>query len=185
MRWSVIAGAAIVLLLYVSISVNDLRNYLFTGDGVPGLRLAQNRQDWKIDEDVAISNTVSEHVEPGEIVASFWPGDIFQTQANPLPGIENPFALPISEKITAEQRTLYHILSPDEILIAFAAHKPKVVVLRSQIMAAVTAEEFQRMQGLVQTFRTALVNDGYTLVRTIGGISIYVYKPSRMLKNHS
>lgn len=174
-RLGLMAGVVLLLLVYVSISAKDLNSYLFTGDGVPGMRLVHNRDDWKIDQVVAVSNAVAEHIRPGDIVASFWPGDIFQTSASPLAGIENPFALPISEKLTADQRVRYHILSPDEILLAFAALKPKVVVLRSQMMAAVTAEEFQRMQGLVQEFRSALTADGYSLVRSVGGISIYVY----------
>ena len=169
-------ASSLVVLVYVAVSVKDLRNYLYTGDGVPGMRLAHDRGDWKIDRVVAVSKIVSQYANHGDVAASFWPGDIFQTPADPLPGIENPFALPIAEKLTAEQRARYHILSADDILAALAAHKPKVVVLRDQILAAVTAEEFQRMQGLVQQFRSALVLDGYTLVQTIGGISIYVYQ---------
>jgi hypothetical protein len=175
-KLGLVIASSLVVLVYVAVSVKDLRNYLYTGDGVPGLRLAHDRGDWKIDRVVAVSDVVSKYANPGDVAASFWPGDIFQTPAEPLPGIENPFALPIADKLTAEQRARYHILSADDILAALAARKPKVVVLRDQILAAVTADEFQRMQGLVQQFRSALVADGYTLVQTIGGISIYVYR---------
>ena len=174
-KLALIVVSAFLLSGYVSISKTDLHNYLVTGDGVPGLRLAADRNDWKIERVVEVSESVSSYATRDDIVASFWPGDIFQTTARPLPGLENPFALPIADKLSAEQRMRYHILSSDEILATLAFHKPRVVVLRSQILAAVTAEEFQKMQALVSTFRTSLAADGYVSVRSIGGISVYVY----------
>ena len=176
-KLGLVVALPLVFLVYVAASVKDLRNYLYTGDGVPGLRLAHDRGDWKIDRVVAVSDVVSKYARPGDVVASFWPGDIVQTSVQPLPGIENPFALPIADKLTAEQRVRYHILSSDEILASLAAHKPKVVVLRRQILAAVTAEEFQGMQEIASTFRNSLAADGYVPVSSIGGVSIYYYRP--------
>ena len=162
-----------VLIVYVAASLHDFRAFLFTGDGVPGVERAQDRGDWRMQRVIEVSQAVDQITRPGEVVASFWPGDIFQAKVAPLSGLENPFALPVSEKLTSEQRNRYHIISPVEIESDFAAHRVCVVVLRSQILAAVTADELRKMQGVRQAFRDALDTDGYTLVRSIGGISIY------------
>jgi hypothetical protein len=162
-----------VLGAYLAVSISDFRNYLITGNGVPGVQPALDRGDWRLQRVIEVSQTVDQIASPGELVASFWPGDIFQTDADPLPGLENPFALPISEELTSQQRVRYHIISPTEIESDFASHRPRVVVLRNQILSAVTAEELKRMQRLSDTFRSSLNVHGYKLVRSIGGISIY------------
>jgi hypothetical protein len=178
-RETLVAAAACVAVLgaYLAISVPDLRKYLFTGDGVPGVQPALDRGDWRLPRVIEVSEAVDQIAGPGETVASFWPGDIFQTNAEPLLGLENPFALPISDELTPQQRARYHIISPAEIESDFAAHRPRVVVLRNQILSAVTAKELKRMQGLADSFRSSLLADGYTLARSIGGISIYVFTP--------
>ena len=122
-----------------------------------------------------MSQAIDQVARPGDMVASLSPGDIFQTNVTPFPGFENPFALAISEKLTAQQRTRYHIPSPAEIEGDFATHTPRIVVLRNQVFSATTGkEETLRMQRITDGFRSSLLAHGYTLVRSMGGISIYV-----------
>ncbi len=175
-RDRLLAGIACVCVLavYVGSAVGDFRRYLVTGEGVPGVQPALDRGDWRLERVVEVSRAVGDLAQPGETVASFWPGDIFQTTAAPLSGLENPFAMPVSDKLTAEQRARYRIITPNEVESGFAAQRPRVVVLRNQIISAVTADELRRMQTLDATFRRSLVAGGYTAARTIGGISIYV-----------
>jgi len=178
-RERLVAAAACVAALgiYLAVSVTDFRKYLITGEGVPGVQPAHDRGDWRLPRVIEVSDAVDQIASPGETVASFWPGDIFQTNTDPLLGLENPFALPISDELTPQQRAKYHIISPAEIESDFAAHRPRVVVLRNQILSAVTAKELKRMQRLADSFQSSLLADGYTLVRSIGGISIYVSSP--------
>ena len=138
---------------------------------------AIDRGDWRIQRVIEVSQAVDQIACPGELVASFWPGDIFQTDADPLPGLENPFALPISEELTSQQagRGTTSFRRPKLKAIS-PAHRPRVVVvLRNQILSAVTAERAQEnATGLSPTrFRSSLNDHGYKLVRSIGGISIY------------
>jgi Dolichyl-phosphate-mannose-protein mannosyltransferase len=163
-----------VLLFYIGISAGDSRKYLVTGEGVPGVRSALDRSDWRIERVVEISNAVEGIAQPGESVASFWPGDIFQTTVAPLSGLENPFAMPVSDKLSAEQRTRYRIITPVDVESDFAAQRPRVVVLRNQILSGLTPQELLRMEDLRQTFITSLRTHGYTVVRSIGGISVYI-----------
>ena len=172
-----VAAASFVVLLgiYLGACVADLRPYFLTGDGIPVVSRAQDREDWRLQRIVAVSRTIDQVARPGDMVASLSPGDIFQTNVTPFPGFENPFALAISEKLTAQQRTRYHIPSPAEIEADFAIHTPRIVVLRNQIFSATTGKgETFRMQRITDGFRSALLAHGYTLVRSIGGISIYI-----------
>jgi len=163
-----------VMALYVGVATGDLRRYLVTGEGVPGVQPALDRGDWRLERVVEVSGALRQIAQPGETVASFWPGDIFQTTASPLSGLENPFAMPVSDKLTAEQRARYRIITANEVQTGFAAQRPRIVVLRNQILSAVTADELRRMQVLDASFRSSLVANGYIAARSIGGISIYV-----------
>jgi 4-amino-4-deoxy-L-arabinose transferase-like glycosyltransferase len=175
-RQRLFAAAACVVLLgiYLGASVEDFRKYLITGEGIPGVRWARDKGDWKLQRILAVSQAIDQIAAPGEMVASFWPGDIFQTKAAPFPGFENPFALAVSEKLTAQQRARYHILSPADIESDFSAHTPRIVVLRDQVFSAVPAEELSRLQDSIDSFKSSLRARGYTLVQPTGGISIYV-----------
>jgi 4-amino-4-deoxy-L-arabinose transferase-like glycosyltransferase len=176
-RERLVAAAACVVLLgiYLGVSVGDFRRYFITGNGVPVVSRAQDREDWRLERILALSQAIDQVAQPGDMVASLSPGDIFQTKTTPFTGFENPFALAISEKLTAQQRTRYHISSPAEIEGDFATHTPRIVVLRDQVFSATTGEEeTRRMRRIIEGFRTALLAHGYTLVRSMGGISVYV-----------
>jgi 4-amino-4-deoxy-L-arabinose transferase-like glycosyltransferase len=177
-RQRVFAGVACVgvLGIYLAASAGDFQSYLTTGEGIPGVRWARDKDDWRLERILAVSQAIDEIANPGEMVASFWPGDIFQSKATCFPGFENPFALAVSEKLTPQQRAKYHIVSPADIERDFAAHTPRIVVFRDQVFSAVpTAEELRRLQGSMDAFKSSLRANGYKLVRAIGGISIYVW----------
>jgi hypothetical protein len=167
-RERLVAAAACVALLgiHLGASANDFRKYLVTGDGIPGVRWARNKGDWRLQRVVEVSQAIDQVASPGEMVASFWPGYVFQTKATPFPGFESDFGLPISEKLTSEQRARYHILSPAEIESNFAAHVPRIVVLGNQN---------HLMEVVVEnTGKSSLRAHGYTLVRSIGDTSLYI-----------
>ena len=174
-RARLIAIVACVSLLgiYIASSAGDFRRYLITGDGIPGIRRANDKGDWRLQRIIEVSQAIDQVASPGEVVASFWPGDIFQTKADPLPGLENDFSLPISEDLTSEQRVKYHILSPAEIEAGFSAHRPRVVVMRSRILPAVTGEDLPRLQRMADDLKSSRSVNGYTLVRSVGDASIY------------
>ena len=177
-RQRLFAAVACVALLcvYIGASARDVRRYFQTGEGIPGVRWARDKNDWKLQRILEVSQAIDQIAKPGETVASFWPGDIFQTTATSFSGFENPFALAVSEKLTAQQRARYHIPSPADIESDLASHTPRIVVLRDQVFSAVpTEEELKRLQGSMDAIKSSLRANGYDLVQTIGGIFIYVY----------
>ena len=165
----------LLLLIYIAAGANDLRRYLVTGEGVPGVRAAADRGDWRLSRVIEVAGAVDQIARCGEEVASFWPGDIFQTHANPVSGFENPFGLPISERLNSEQRARYHLLSPAEVKSDFARHLPRVVVLRNQIISPSTDQRNTNVWDNGDSFRLSLLDNGYHLDRSFGGISIYVF----------
>ncbi len=174
-RERLVAAAACVALLgiYLAASVPDFRKYLITGDGINAVEAAPDKGYWRLQRVLEVSRAIDQIAGPGETVASFSPADIFQTKAIPLPGLENDFGLPISARLTSEQRARYHILSPAEVESDFAAQKPRVVVLRNQVLVSLTAKDLGKWDT-GERFRRWLRAQGYTPVRSIGGTSIYV-----------
>jgi hypothetical protein len=154
-----------LLAIYLGVSIPDFRKYLITGKGIASVSRAENKDDWRLSEVLKVSQALDEVTTPGETVASFWPGYVFQTQTRPFLGLENDFALPVSEKLTAEQRLLYHIISPQDIERNFAAHQPRVVVLGNENLYLKAAAAHAKM---------VLLADGYAQVRLIGDTAIYV-----------
>ena len=167
-RERLVAAVACVFVLgiYLAASANDLREYLITGEGVPGLRLVHHKSDWRLQRVIEVSQAIDQIASPGEMVASFWSGYIFQTKAVPSLGFEADYGLALAEKLTLQQRAWYHVLSPAEVESNFAAHVPRIVVLGNQ---QVLGEQTR------YTAETSLRAHGYTLVRSIGDTSIYVY----------
>ena len=126
-------GACVALLaLYLGAAVPDFRKYLVTGEGIASVGKARDKGDWRLERIVEVSRAIDEIASPGEVVASFWPGYIFQTHAVPWPGLENDFVLPVADKMTAQQKEQYHVLSLAEIETGLAVHVPRVVVLGNQ-----------------------------------------------------
>jgi len=167
-RQRLIAAAAcvVVLAMYLGASVPDFRKYITTGEGIASVGRARDKGDWRLQRVVEVSEAIDQMASPGEVVASFWPGYIFQTKAIPLSGLENDFLLPVSGKLTARQREQYHVLSLSEIESSFAAHTPRIVVLGNQNRLV------EEVMG--QAAESSLRAQGYTLARSIGDASIYV-----------
>lgn len=174
-RERVIAGlcCAVLATVYVAASANDFRRFMVTGDAVPGIKPSTDKDDWSLTRVLQVSQAVDDIASPGEAVASFWPGDIFQSKAQAVSGFENPFGLPISDKLTADERARYHILSVAEIQSSFASHKPRIVVLRDQIISPFTDQHDTGIWDNGDIFRKALLSSGYVINRSFGGISVY------------
>ena len=169
-----LCGYTLLLFIYVAAAVPDFHRYLVTGEGVPGVRSASQPQDLTLERVREVSRAIDEIAAPGETVASSWSGYIFQTSTNPMPGLEGDYALSISEKLTPGQRARYHVVSPPEIEAGFAAHRPRVAVVR-ELSSRKGGAEWQRLRETDDSLRNSLRENGYTVARSVGGVSIYVY----------
>ncbi len=176
-KLAAVTACATVFAIYLAASIPDFRRYLVTGDEVAGVDLSPDKEDFRLQRIVEVSQAIDEVALPGESVAG-WPGYIFQSKAIPFPGFEADFNLPMADKITAEQRVKYHMIDPAEIEADFASHKPRVVVLRDDSLAPVKGGKiWQQILAMEGAFKTTLRENGYRPVRSFGSTSIYVYSP--------
>jgi hypothetical protein len=173
LRIAAVAACAAVFAVYLAASVPDFRRYLVTGDEV-WVELSVDKNEWRLQQILQVSQAIDAIVVPGEPVAG-WPGYVFQTKAIPFPGFETDFAIHLANMLTPEQRSRYHVFSPDDIRAEFASHQPRVVVLRDERAAASKGgERWRKILRIQEGFRSSLHEHGYTLVRSIGQTSIYV-----------
>ena len=165
-RLVAVSACVALLVVYLGAAIPDFRKYLVTGEGIASVGKARDKGDWRLERILEVSRAIDGITSPGEVVASFWPGYLFQTHTVPWPGLENDFVLPVADKMTAQQREQYHVLALADIWSGLAAHVPRVVVLGNQNSLAKKAMG----DNVADSLRTR----GYSLVRTVGNTSIYV-----------
>ncbi|HEX3941193.1 MAG TPA: glycosyltransferase family 39 protein [Acidobacteriaceae bacterium] len=157
--------SVIVVVTFVVASAPGFRRYLFTGDRVVGIKNTDDARNWTLANASAVSRAIDELAAPKEQIASFWPGYVAASKAEPSPGFENDFGWVIANKLTSDQRAKYHIITRSEIEADFAAHTPRIIVLGNQWNGG-----FSDASEWVSILR----KDDYVEVRTIGDTSIFV-----------
>jgi hypothetical protein len=158
----VICGST--LLTFMVSAIPDYRRFLITGDQVAGVEGPARAANWRISSIVAVSRAIDEKVRPAERVMSLWPGYIFQSKAEPWPGLENNSATYFADdRLSPAEQALYHVISPRSIKVEIAAHIPQLVVVGNQESMLVASEPFEK---------TLSVN-GYKVAREIGNSRLW------------
>ena len=151
-----IAALAISGLLYAAPLRSHMIKYL-TGD------FAFN---WRLTTVSQVSREIDRRSAPGDQVMSFWPGYLLESQAEPVPGMENQFGLYIAYRLTPEQMKRYAILSKEGIEAALARRVSCLVVIGNQESIAPT-----------WMLRSMVDAAGYTPAWSLGHTSLYACKP--------
>jgi hypothetical protein len=163
-RWIAVL-ASVAVLAFVASSGPSFLRYLVTGRSVIGVGGTHDAPNWTLDKVSAVSKAIDQLVAPNEEIASFWPGYIFASKADPYPGFENDFGWVIADKLTVDQRAKYHIRARTDIADDFGSHTPRIAVLGNQRSGgAPNVSEYARI----------LRTNGYTAVQTVGDTSIFV-----------
>jgi uncharacterized membrane protein len=123
---------AVALISFVAFGVPAFRQYLFTGDGVPGILGSADAPNWTVAQVTEVSKTIDSLTRPGEEVISFWPGYLFTSQATPYPGFENDFGVTVARKISPDQQEKYHVLTPATMFEIFDDHRAGLIVIGNQ-----------------------------------------------------
>jgi hypothetical protein len=160
-------AGALLIVVYLGFAVPILDNYMFTGKKVPGLRDARDAPNWTLGQVTAVSRAIDEIATPGEQVVSFWPGYLFASTADPVPGMENNFGMWVADSLTPEKRHEYHILSAQETAALLAQHKASIAVVGNQGPWN-GAPEFERSVAQLRAL-------GYRFIRNIGQSAIFEY----------
>jgi hypothetical protein len=84
---------------------------------------------WSFEHLGKVTTALEARSGPDDLVLAFWPGYVFESNRQYLPGLENHFALGVSEKLTLDQKIHYHIAGKEMILLALQEQIPDKVVL--------------------------------------------------------
>jgi len=163
-RLATLACAALVV-SYLVLGAAGFRDYLFTGE-VIGIKGPADAPNWTLEKVREVSKAIDQVAAPGEAIASFWPGYIFESKATPYPGFENNFGSSVSWELTPQERTRYHLISQEDLEAGFAVHVPRIVVQGNDVL--------RNDPGHSKLERSVLQSNGYVLTRTIGDTAIYV-----------
>ncbi|HYZ76576.1 MAG TPA: glycosyltransferase family 39 protein [Gaiellaceae bacterium] len=80
-----------------------------------------------------VSDVVQSRTRPGEKVLSGWPGYLFGTHAEAVPGYTNQFAPAAAAKVSAREAVRVHVLSEQEIERLIERRVPRLVVERNWV----------------------------------------------------
>ena len=100
--------------------------------------------------------------KPSERVLAAWPGYLFGTDAEPVPGLENDFAPHDAEPISDDDAERYHLASADDVERMIGARTTRFVVVK-----------LWHVLPPVPEYDRAARDAGYRLTAEINGARIY------------
>jgi len=87
------------------------------------------RAYWRPDDVERVARRIRDLTVPEDVVLSFWSGYANEADRRFVPGMENHFALGVSEKLTLDQQLHYHVAGKELLLLMFTRRTPAAVVL--------------------------------------------------------
>lgn len=103
---------------------------------------------WQLDHYARVNQRIVAGTEPDDVVFAFWPGYVAGSGRRPHPGMENQFAVGVSERLDAVERARYDIPGRRELARAFRREEAAMVVVGTwmyDIDAALDNEQMQRL----------------------------------------
>jgi hypothetical protein len=104
---------ALALVAYLGLGLADVRRFLVTGAGVPGVWSADRLPRWSIPHVVAVARAIDEQNLP--VGASWWPGYFVSARTPIHLDLVNDFGMVIGDKVTEPRRRRFHIVSYSEV----------------------------------------------------------------------
>jgi len=116
----------------------------------------------------AITEVVEANSRESDVVLSIWPGYVFASGRQYLPGSENQFNYDVANKISPEERKQFHVLSTSEVIDAISSNVVSIfITYGSKYYFEATMSPAQ-----LQTFHAAL-DTNYNLVGARDGVEVY------------
>ena len=128
-------------------------------------------QCWQLDHYRKICHRIEALSDPNDVVFSFWSGYVAGSGRRAQPGLENHFAVGVSERLDARRRSRYHIGGRREIAEAFRLESPRVVVVGVWMNEVYAALEEEQIKDLIEHF-----DRHYQGVEDLGGVKLSLRK---------
>jgi len=84
---------------------------------------------WSFEHQAAVKKNIMSRTEPGDVVLAFWSGYVFESDREFVFGMQNHFAIGVSERLDLVEMVDYKIAGKEIILRTILTKQPKVVVL--------------------------------------------------------
>jgi hypothetical protein len=131
---------------------------------IPGLPPGASATDWKLSTIRAVGRAIDREASPGRKWAiSLWPGYFVETQTAILPGMENHWALPFSQRVEPSEVQRFKLMSYPALFWHLREHTVDVVVLGNWTSWTSNGE----------LIRQQVQQNGYTLKERIEHAEIY------------
>jgi hypothetical protein len=101
------------MVAYLALGLADVRRFLVTGTGVPGLWARDRIARWSIPHVVAVGRAIDEQQQP--VGASWWPGYFVSAKTPIAIDLANDFGMVVADKISETRRRRFHIVTHAEI----------------------------------------------------------------------
>jgi hypothetical protein len=136
-----------------------------------------NAPEWRVSSYRRVSKLIETNSGPSEMILSFWPGFVFESARPYWPGLEDNFVYRITNKISPQERSKYHVASVEEIMLAVCDGKAPLIVvgpenIQKEFNQNLSSTELQRMHIALQT--------NYILLDSTEGVELY----RRVQTNH-
>jgi hypothetical protein len=129
-----------------------------------------NAPEWRISSYQKVSKLVETNSAPREMILSFWPGYVFESGRSYWPGLEDNFIYRITNKISSQERSKYHVASVEEIMRAVCDGTAPLIVIGPE---NIQKEFNQNLSGTeLQQIHIAL-RTNYVLLDSTEGVELY------------
>src|SRR5207249_7265261 len=93
-KWLVLVALTAPILFWAEVSRETLAN--------------SKEPHWQLSSYARVAEAIKANSGPEEVVLSFWPGYVFESQRQYFPGMEDHFTYRITSKIPPDARVRYH-----------------------------------------------------------------------------
>ncbi len=132
---------------------------------------------WSPDHLAEVTAAIESRTEPDSIVLAFWSGYVFESGRRFVPGMENHFALGVSEQLPLNQKIEYHVAGKEILLKAILTKAPTVIVLGAWMHEINTTLPQKDLPLLLQE-----LDNNYEIAWMRGEVKVMVRKPGPGLK---
>ncbi len=154
-----------VLLLGTTLAANDLL-----------IRRVGMNQDpqWSLENLAKVTREIEARTQPEDEVFAFWSGYTFESGRRYSPGMENHFAIGISERLTLAEKEKYKVAGKESLLKMFQQARPEMIISGTWMNSMATGLHQDQMRGILQPIKT-----NYDIVAVVGEVKLAQRKMNR------
>jgi len=127
-----------------------------------------SKPEWRLESYRRVTEAVKANSVPGDVVLSFWPGYVFESDRRYFPNLEDNFVYRIMGATTTDEKTRFHVVSREQVMAGVSGREAAVLVIHPWII------EFNQNLSPpeIERFREAVAAN-YALVTTTDGVEVY------------